>query len=224
MELTLDGAVLEALSWQLASGLVRRHPDWVVTLEHGHGGGLYDLLAVRAPTGTAVLMNRNGRVHVETDTFINAVLTWPDVLTYGLRHAVERIETSAGLVPTKRFPQSTKRVLVYRALAGVTTMSWLSERPAISMHRTVHADNRSECAWLTLFPGLPEALADIQSDARPSRDVWYVKAHGMEAAFVVETAEMFNRSGAGLQLSHRYQTNGRSMIRLLADVLEGSHT
>lgn len=99
-----DQSVLEAVSWLLASELVRRHPT-ETRLFRGHpGGGQYDLLWIRqVPDGNGdVSLNRNGTLQVNGrfdggDELTWRPTEWDEYLAADPSEFLERLEDAAGL-------------------------------------------------------------------------------------------------------------------------------
>ena len=62
----LDASGLEALSWQLASELMRRHPVGTRLIRAHPGGGQYDLLWILDSTGGRgdIRLNRAGTIQI----------------------------------------------------------------------------------------------------------------------------------------------------------------
>lgn len=121
----VDGPVLEAVSWRLASELVRRHPGYI-RLFRGHpGGGQYDLLwLVQIPEGGGdIRLNRYGTIQVHGRFDDRAAIDWIPTgwVEYRASDPKEfllRLELVAGLPSPKRALAATPTSLTYRILAN----------------------------------------------------------------------------------------------------------
>jgi len=132
----IDRSVLEAVSWRLASELVRRHPD-TTSLMSGHpGGGQYDCLMVFPTAGPSgdVQLNRNGRIHV-LERFDGRPpdawepTTWEEYMGADPREFLRRLEIAAGLPEPHEVPSATPATLIYRVLAAVASTAIKSVHP-----------------------------------------------------------------------------------------------
>jgi len=132
-----DRSVLEAASWRLGSELVRRHPTRT-RLFHGHpGGGQYDVLWVRSPSGSEgvdVPMNRNGTIQVHARFDGESVedqlfISWDEYLRSDPRVFLDRLERAAGLPAVRKVPAATPMTLTYRVLAAIAASAVKSVHP-----------------------------------------------------------------------------------------------
>ena len=128
-----------AVSWRLASELVRRHPH-STRLVHTHpGGGQYDCLTMTTPDacGGAIELNRNGTIQIR-ERFDNqparwAPATWDDYLRADPRQFLNDLEHAAGLPAPARVPSATPMTLTYRVLAAIAATVIKSVEP-IGIH------------------------------------------------------------------------------------------
>ena len=124
----VDGAAIEAASWQLACELVRRHPK-LIRLIRGHpGGGQYDLLwLLQLPQGGGdIQLNRHGsiQVHARFDgrEAIDWIPTeWEQYLASDPKDFLLRLESAAGLPSPGRASPATPTTLTYRILAEIAS-------------------------------------------------------------------------------------------------------
>ncbi len=135
-EIWVDGSVLEAASWRLASELVRRHPLSIRVLHTRPGGGQYDCLTVTSPTGEGgtVQLNRNGTIQVH-DRFDGRTADewepteWDDYLRADPRSFLDRLERAAGLSTPSHVPPSDPMTLSYRVFAALAATAVKSVHP-----------------------------------------------------------------------------------------------
>ena len=98
--------IKEALSWELAAELNRRHPDRFVIVEL-HPQFMYDVLALWDVQANhpALLMNRSGMSHIVSPSNLN----WTQVLnTPNRRHIVELIERELDFGSPSETPPTTQ--------------------------------------------------------------------------------------------------------------------
>lgn len=125
MEL-VDGAVVEAASWHLASELVRRHPKSIRLIRGHPGGGQYDLLwLLQQPRGGGdVCLNRHGSIQVHgrfdgREAIEWAPTGWDQYLASDPKAFLLRLESAAGLPSPGRASPATETTLTYRILAEI---------------------------------------------------------------------------------------------------------
>ncbi|HHV22652.1 MAG TPA: hypothetical protein GXZ30_14160, partial [Propionibacterium sp.] len=113
--------IRRAAAWRLCTELVRRHPHLRLFEEHA-GGGLYDELVIRDPTGSNlnIRCNIEGNIHVFTDRDVQ-LYAWMDYVTADPSQFVKRVEAAAGLAAPATMPASIPSVIVYRVLAELMT-------------------------------------------------------------------------------------------------------
>lgn len=122
----IDGSVLEAASWRLASELVRRHPNATRVLRTHPGGGQYDCLTITTPTaqGGIIQLNRHGTIQVHERFDGRSVegwepVEWDEYLRADPREFLDRLERASGLTRPARVPSSVPMTLTYRVLAAL---------------------------------------------------------------------------------------------------------
>lgn len=131
-----DSTVLEAVSWRLASELLRRHPR-AARLIRGHpGGGQYDLLWIlqKPEAGGDIRLNRNGSIQIwgrfDGQPEIDWQPTpWDDYVRSDPRDFLGRLETAAGLIAPATVPPATATTLTYRVLAALAATAIKSVHP-----------------------------------------------------------------------------------------------
>ena len=132
----VDRSVLEAVSWRLASELVRRHPTTTRILRTHPGGGQYDCLTITSPTakGGTVQLNRNGTIQVH-DRFDGQpgdewpLTEWIDYLAADPGEFLDRLERASGLPAPAHVPPSDPTTLTYRLLAALAATGLKSVHP-----------------------------------------------------------------------------------------------
>lgn len=133
-----DVSVYEAVSWRLASELMRRHPD-EARLFRGHpGGGTYDLLWIKGlrESNLDIRLNRRGTIQVhgraDAERFIDWKPTpWVDYLAADPKSFLERLERASGLTVPHQVPSSTPTTLTYRVLAALTSFGLKTIHPIV---------------------------------------------------------------------------------------------
>jgi hypothetical protein len=132
----LDRSVLEAVSWRLASELLRRHPS-TTRLIHGHpGGGQSDCLWILPTVSDKgdVRLNRHGTIQV-LERFDGRPgsgwdpTDWDDYLRADPRYFLYRLEAAAGLPAPSQVPAATTSTLVCRLLAAIASTAIKSVHP-----------------------------------------------------------------------------------------------
>ena len=132
----VDRSVLEAVSWRLASELVRRHPD-TTRLIRGHpGGGQSDCLWLLPNVGATgdVRLNRVGTIQV-LERFDGRPegewlpTEWDEYLRADPREFLHRLEVAAGLPVPQQVPAATPMTLTYRVLAAIASTAIKSVHP-----------------------------------------------------------------------------------------------
>lgn len=132
----VDRSVLEAVSWRLASELVRRHPDTTRLIRAHPGGGLSDCLWILPSTGDHgdIRLNRNGTIQV-LERFDGRPADgwrpteWEEYLGADPREFLHRLEIAAGLPMPHNVPSSTPTTLTYRILAAIAATAIKSVHP-----------------------------------------------------------------------------------------------
>lgn len=130
-----DPSVLEAVSWRLASELVRRHPN-ATRLIRGHpGGGQSDCLWILPTAGATgdVRLNRNGTIQI-LERFDGKTAAWPptewdEYLRADPRAFLDRLEMAAGLPKPHKVPTAAPVTLTYRILAAIASTAIKSVHP-----------------------------------------------------------------------------------------------
>ena len=122
----LTSTELEALSWRLASDLMRRHPVGTRLIRGHPGTGIYDLLWILGINDGPgdVALNRHGTIQVRDrfdrrDRIEWEPTDWEEYQASDPRRFVERLEAAAGLDVPSRARPATSMTLTYRVLAEV---------------------------------------------------------------------------------------------------------
>lgn len=105
----------EAVSWGLASAIVRRHPEFRIHELHPYD--IYDVLEIRGPSGTLLHLNRSGSIHHSAAGLPNIVMKWPEVLN-SKKGALNRLEEVTEIGHPKTTPAATPSSLSYRFIAA----------------------------------------------------------------------------------------------------------
>ena len=121
-----DESGLEALSWRLASELMRRHPVGVRLIRAHPGGGQYDVLWILDSAGGRgdIRLNRNGTIQVHGrfdggDRTDWKPIEWDEYQAADPLVFVQRLEAAAGLPVPSRARPATPTTLTYRVLAAL---------------------------------------------------------------------------------------------------------
>jgi hypothetical protein len=121
----MKAAELEALSWRLASELMRRHPDELRLIRGHPSGGQYDLLWLLPLTGRRceIRLNRAGTIQVSNPRDADSSqpgwqpMGWEEFAWNDLIDIVRRLEIAAELPSPSRARTTTPVTLTYRVLA-----------------------------------------------------------------------------------------------------------
>lgn len=114
----VDPSVLEAVSWRLASELVRRHPDTVRLIRAHPGGGQSDCLWILPTAGDTgdIRLNRHGTIQV-LERFDGRPADgwepteWGEYIGADPRDFLHRLEVEAGLPSPHQVPASRPTTL-----------------------------------------------------------------------------------------------------------------
>ena len=121
---SLTATELEAMSWRLASDVVRRHPDRARLIRGHPGGGQSDVLWILSADGGPgdIRLNRQGTIQVHGRFAGRGPVDWEpteweEYQAADPRRLVQRLESAAGLKVPSRARPATPASLTYRVLA-----------------------------------------------------------------------------------------------------------
>jgi len=221
-----DRSVLEAVSWRLASELVRRHPSAIRLIRGDPKGGMSDLLWLSAKSGQGgdVRLNRMGAITVWERFDGRPADAWPETswdeyLWADPYDFLERLEAAAGLPAPSKVPAATPTTLTYRVLAAIASTAVKSVEPVdiqMGFMDTTDYGNGPNKA-LAVFTSISEELLAPGPD-----DFWgeagyrfwiLVRAGDPVLAFEQEQGRVFTRHHQGpFDLMHLYEESRRHLL------------
>lgn len=227
----VDRSVLEAVSWRLASELVRRHPR-TTRIRHTHpGGGQYDCLTITTPNfhGGAIELNRHGTIQIrerfDEQPATSDPFTWDRYLRADPHQFLHHLEQTAGLRAPAQVPAVTPMTLTYRVLAMIAATATKSVRPIdIESGYFDSSDGGFPNRDLDLFPATPELLRHPRDEdlfGQPGYRFSIVR-HAGGPILAIEQHEglAWTRSRLGpVDLHAAYRSAGRSVLAVAAELL-----
>lgn len=224
--------VADAMTWQLAVELVRRHPADLWVIRTFPMDGHYDCLSVRrlgdVLTSPSVAINRHGS-HVKVDRLSDAhideelpLLSWGDAFAMAdPRDWIRRVEDAAGLRPTRTgLPPSTRSSIALRWVGMLLRMQ------VGGRERWTAWNDWSQVDWgepATDFDAVPEARDWLRTrkDHRAAAHVWFVgtdNGDDRRIHFAVNSeGTLWPASGKPVDLMAAYRGNGSSISRLVIE-------
>jgi hypothetical protein len=211
--------VIEAVSWRLATELIRRHAGDLRLVETHGGGGQYDELRLYPRSGPEsatflVSLNRLGSAHFSRAPAWGTV--WIDaVAAEDPRSTVDELERRAGLHSAAGLPAATADVLTFRAIAMI--LSHTAFEPARWECRSGVLDSsgygggpRDE-----LFRAFPTAGTRRQERQRddlldePAHRFWFLLRNSEPQIAFEDTGLAWTLANEQFNLVSRYQATGR---------------
>jgi hypothetical protein len=217
----LNGTVLEAASWRLATSIVRRHPEFFIRREHPNDGQ-YNCLAVRSERGLLIYLNRMGTIQVHAMESPTGNPNWQPtewldyVTAEDPRDFTRKLEAAARIPDVASTPSSTSAVLVYRTLAALANMHALADPISIEMS-IIDGPYGGQAPWLENYPGIAQA---VRSGVTEAWGYWHASSRDVDVALETARGVATNRRGHELDLMNAYRSSGRNFARLTAQVLE----
>lgn len=128
----------EALSWSVASELVRRHPEEMRLIET-HPNGIYDCLSVFSMKGETLFahLNRGQNTHITVfhSQSEQAPVGWPHIaLTTNIRDVALSLERQMGLAAPSETPMTTPGTIGIRLVAQLLASRALDRRPLFALN------------------------------------------------------------------------------------------
>ncbi|CAN5262267.1 hypothetical protein BH09ACT3_BH09ACT3_08640 [soil metagenome] len=213
-----------AQSWWVAAEVARRHPVLIIHEMHP-GGGMYDCLALLTPDGhkPIVQLNRVGTLHIPAVPEYR--VDWNEVMSARSPHAVvKEIEEVAQLGQVVKAPKSTPRVLAYRFIATLLTMT-VNDRHAWDARNEFLDSSGDELLELRGYlDGFPKAQRDSATTPpiglwqEPHSHFWAVLRDEEPIAMVSIEGWVYRRDTA-LDLALLYSESGHSITRVVTAVL-----
>lgn len=217
-----DRSVVDALSWRLASELLRRHPHdlW---LNRGHpGGGLYDCLMIGSGGGSPKLMlNREGTIQIHGRFDEGASnwrpATWEQYLRADPAAFLLDLEASAGL-PARSPAASSRPVLLYRVFAVLSALTSKHPDPYVFEQAYIDSSGYDDGPndAIAAFPAAAAELAkarSVEPRTEPGFDYWMVFRRGEpQWAFERSSARVWtHKSSKSADLMKLYDQAGRDI-------------
>lgn len=221
-------SVIDAASWKVVTLLAGRHPELEVIRMHPSGGQA-DVLSVVSPRSEIARLNRVGTIHFQ-ERGDDAMLAWEGALEDGLLPLVERIERAAGLPSVGKLPVSTPRVLVYRLLSALVSLSVFSRPTDVRMaFIDTSGYGGGPAGWVEGFADVQQRIEDRRrkppepwgySFWDPGYTFWHASTKGLALVLDTVTGDAWSVSGRTINVGETYNQLGRSRPRLLAAILE----
>ena len=230
--------LIEAMSWRIASTLLRRHPELLRLVETHPGGGTYDCLSLynRVDNDLGDLhLNRGGSATVfrkfdetsDPDHMSQWRTIWPEAaVADDLRLVVEELERLCGLPWVHKLPRSTAEVLTFRIVSAFLTANAFSS--ADWECRMGYTDTSGPLCggvrreFFEPFPELQKRLSVQEPEDfmdEPAYRFWFLLRDdepqlGLEAS----TGSVETLDGARYDLMDLYRSSNRSAWPLVWEV------
>lgn len=178
----------EALSWEVAAELVRRHPDELMLAELHPGGGQYDCLTiVSLRNHEKAFFNRisMGHINVALRDSMDDRPNWTQVLLADDRRTVvELIERNLGMQAPEETPLTTSRSIGYRVISEVILQKALSKNSLFASHGWYDGEMDELNAKVSFFEAVP--LAKESLDLSESGELFKSSAANFWFVFELE--------------------------------------
>lgn len=211
--------ILEAVSWRLATELVRRFPDRLLVIETHPGGGQYDCISLidqdQLSNLRSIDLNRIGSVWVHRRDDSDWVWRgcWTELLLVDdSRLPLDRLCWQAGLAAVLRLPNATRSVVSYRVISAFLTHQMLGRqrwecRNGFLDGSGMSGGQRDE--WFDRIPAAGERmLVSEPSDpfGQPAYRFWFLLKDG-EPRLAIEPSRGFayDTRGHTTNLFARYE-------------------
>jgi len=212
---------LIAQTWWIASEFARSHPDWAIRF--GDQGGYLTLVD---PEGEMLRIVVNpGAIHLFGQDSTHTTIAHP-LSTAHPHEAVKAIERFIGDPPHLKTPASTPRTLAYRLLAAVLNVT-VNEKARWEIRNEITGDDSLGDGPIRagLVPQFPDAAHDaraVRSEAwdlgEPLRHYWAILRDNHPVA-IVSTEGRAYLPDRTIDLQPAHETNGRSMLRLVTELI-----
>lgn len=230
--------LIEAMSWRIASTLLRRHSERLRLIETHPGGGTYDCLSLynRMDHDLGDLhLNRGGSATVfrkfdgtsDPDHMSQWRTIWAEAaVANDLRLVVEELERLCGLPSVHKLPGSTAEVLTFRLVSAFlaanafSSADWECRMGYTDTSGPLGGGVRRE--FIEPFPMLQERLTVRTRDEfldEPSYRFWFLLRDdepqlGLEAS----TGSVEALDGRSYDLMDLYRSSGRRIWPLVSTV------
>jgi hypothetical protein len=195
-----DESGLEALSWRLASELMRRHPVDTRLIRAHPGGGQYDLLWIFDSAGGRgdIRLNRAGTIQVHGrfdryDSIVWEPTEWDEYRASDPGAFIERLEAAAGLPSPSRARPATPITLTYRVLAAIAATADGTDQRIEIQEGYIDSSGgfgSSPNRMLAAFP-IPDELLRVRDDdlyREPGYRFWIVMRNDSPIIAVEQTS------------------------------------
>lgn len=224
--------MLEAVSWRLASELVRRHPRLRIIRTHP-GGGQYDSLTIaRAEGGPGRLdLNRAGRIQVlerfdDPDAAVREPMEWEAYVAADPHRFLRDLEDALGLPSPAQVPSAAPVTITYRVLAAIAATALKSVRVVDIQPGFI--DSSGACGsgpnrLLDRFTAVPIELRQPKAtdqEGEPGYRFWIVVRAGQpQIAHEQEAGMAWTTTGEAVDLMASYRRSGRKLAVVALDLL-----
>lgn len=206
---------VEALSWRLATELLRRHAGELRLVEAHGGGGQYDELRVYPRNGHGpfvVSLNRPGSAHFSRGGPWTGI--WADALAAeDPKLIVDELERRAGLVSGAHLPAATPDVLTFRVISVLLSTAAF-ERGRWEV-RSGYADTSDGSSVRSdLFEPFPSCRGRLSERdpgdllGEPAYRFWFLVRNGQARLAFEDTGVAWDRQGHEMALFSQYREAG----------------
>jgi len=210
---------LLAQAWWVTSEFARRHPSWAIRF--GDQGSYLTLVNPESEMPRIVV--NPSAIHLFGQDSTHTTITHP-LSTAHPYEAVKAIERSIGDPPHLKTPPSTPRTIAYRLLATVLNVT-VNEKARWEVRNEIIGDDGDGPIRAGVVSQFPAALRDasaLRSEvwdlAEPLRHYWAILRDERPVAIVSIEGRAYLPDRA-IDLQPAYETNGRSMLRLVTDLI-----